>query len=768
MAHKETEYRLVVDSIIQAALKLPPHQRTSFINTECGQNEELRKEVYSFLAELVRADASDFMGEPVGVYAEALVQEALDLIEEVKDSAINNQPVNSYGSRLVGRKVENYEVLDVLGKGGMGIVYKARDTLLDKVVAMKVMHPSLTENESFVSRFKSEARVLGRLIHPNIVNVFTFRMTEECLFIVMEYVDGGTLHDYMVKAGQMSLPNTITTIKQALLALDNAHQQNIIHRDVKPPNILLTRDGIVKVTDFGLAKILQENFDSSMATKVGMVGGTLHYMPPEQLEGLKNVDHRGDLYGIGMTMYQMLAGRLPFDVSSSMGALCTIIERGDFIPLEELRPGLPEDVLTFVNRALKTKPDERFQSAMEMYGALAILDKPIDSSLNSGVQGTYLYEPDEQEEESFYHEPSSSQLDEEFVVEETIEDAPERRNNKGILWFGIASIVFSLAVLAFALSGRFSSILPGDNDPSSQQSLESQTNPGETTPPQNGDSTTPEPNASSGLPRTATAASNSQDSEADTSPESETPAVTNVPPAKNMEPAGQINATTNLVTEAAPKRYTVVFSSDPDGATVSSNGRVLGTTPMIIDSLQGLSYTFTMEKDGFAVSSFNLNPLVEQTRSVELTPLSGDVRIIARPFGDISIDGRQLAEETLRPVVRSLGVGTYLVSVRHPNYPIWDKEIEIIPESTQVFLFDFEREKEKRIVVTIASEPRFAQIYVNGEATGKFTPSQIEVYPGHYSFSVQLDGYNTAGTETRMQIDRDLDRPLFFELQPQQ
>ncbi|MCH8961640.1 MAG: serine/threonine protein kinase, partial [Bacteroidetes bacterium] len=251
-------------------------------------------------------------------------------------------------SDIVGKVVDGYQIEEVLGRGGMGIVYKAVDTSLDRVVALKVMNPLLVEDEQFFRRFKAEAKALGRLKHPNIVGVFTLRHTEDYLFIVMEYVDGGTLMDLILHHKAIPWHNTVPIIQQTLNAVDYAHRQHVIHRDIKPRNILITSSGIAKVTDFGLAKIQDLSVATRALTRTGITGGTLYYMPPEQLEGLLKVDHRGDIYSLGMTYYVMLAGRTPFDKLSSEFAILKAIDAHDFPALGQLDTDIPEPLVRMV------------------------------------------------------------------------------------------------------------------------------------------------------------------------------------------------------------------------------------------------------------------------------------------------------------------------------------------------------------------------------------------------------------------------------------
>ncbi len=267
---------------------------------------------------------------------------------------------------LIGARVGEYHIQGVLGRGGMGVVYRAEDTALGIPVALKSITAGMTTDVSFVRRFRTEARAMARVASPHIVRVMALRETEHGLFIVMEYVDGGSLHDRMA-AGPMPWETLWPLLRQMLLGLEAAHTVGVVHRDIKPRNVLLTTDDTVKLTDFGLAR-LQSDGD---ATRTQAVAGTLAYMSPEQVRSLPTLDHRSDLFSLGLTAYEALVGRLPFDRDGGDFTMMRAIVEESFPPPTDFSDRVTPAVAHALMRSLEKDPDARYGSAAEMREALA-------------------------------------------------------------------------------------------------------------------------------------------------------------------------------------------------------------------------------------------------------------------------------------------------------------------------------------------------------------------------------------------------------------
>jgi serine/threonine protein kinase len=203
------------------------------------------------------------------------------------------------------------EIIELLGQGGMGAVYKAQQKQLDRLVALKILPPQAGQAEAFAERFTREARSLAKLNHPRIVSVFDFGRTEDGLcYFIMEYVDGTDLR-HVIQGGELKADEALAIVPQICEALHYAHNKGIVHRDIKPENILLDKEGNIKIADFGLAKLLDRPTTAYTLTQVGQRMGTPHYMAPEQIEHPHEVDHRADIYSLGVVFYEMLTGELP-------------------------------------------------------------------------------------------------------------------------------------------------------------------------------------------------------------------------------------------------------------------------------------------------------------------------------------------------------------------------------------------------------------------------------------------------------------------------
>ena len=262
---------------------------------------------------------------------------------------------------LAGR----YELIEKIGEGGMAVVYKAKDRLLNRYVAIKILRPEFTQDEQFLDSFKRESQAAAGLQHPNIVSIYDVGRTGNINFIVMELVDGRPLSDFIKENGRLDYKTTIDIAKQVASALAIAHKHQIIHRDVKPHNIMITSDGVAKLTDFGIARAVSK---ATMVADTSKIIGSVHYFSPEQARGAY-VDERSDIYSLGIVMFEMLTGRVPFDGETPVEVALKHINE-DVPSPAKLVPGIPPALDKVVLKATDKYQTERYKSADEMLEAL--------------------------------------------------------------------------------------------------------------------------------------------------------------------------------------------------------------------------------------------------------------------------------------------------------------------------------------------------------------------------------------------------------------
>lgn len=265
---------------------------------------------------------------------------------------------------MIGQNVQNYTITAYLGEGGMGTVYKASDTMLGRDVALKMLHGTLISQPQFLDRFKKEARILAQLLHPNIAVIYNFIGQDNNHFMVMEYVEGNNLDTVLRKHKLLPHALVVPIFLQVLEGLHHAHKKGIFHRDIKPSNLILTPDGTVKLMDFGIAKIAGEQ----RLTQVNRVVGTIEYMAPELIEG-KDPSIASDIYATGVTMYEMLTGKLPFEGNTDYTLMQDIMKKKP-VSVDKLNAAVPAALSNIVMKALEKKPEHRYPDAKAFQLAL--------------------------------------------------------------------------------------------------------------------------------------------------------------------------------------------------------------------------------------------------------------------------------------------------------------------------------------------------------------------------------------------------------------
>ena len=356
-----------IEKIYHSALELEESQRAAFLEKACAGDEALRQEVESLLRSEPSGDR--FIEEPA-------LEVAAKMIAHEKPES------------LLGQQLGSYQILSLLGTGGMGVVYKARDTRLKRSVAIKVLPADQVSDPERKRRFIQEARAASALNHPNIITIHDIGSEGGIDFIVMEYVAGKTLDQLIPRKG-MRLNETLKLAIQMADALAKAHSAGIIHRDLKPTNVMVTDDGLVKVLDFGLAKLTEVESDeggtrtTQLQTEEGTIVGTVSYMSPEQAEG-KKVDARSDIFSFGAVLYEMVTGQKAFQGDSKMSTLAAILKQ-EPKPISQLVPGIPRDLEKIINRCLRKDPGRRFQHMDDLKVELEELKEESDSGTLAGT-----------------------------------------------------------------------------------------------------------------------------------------------------------------------------------------------------------------------------------------------------------------------------------------------------------------------------------------------------------------------------------------------
>jgi eukaryotic-like serine/threonine-protein kinase len=340
-----------IEEVFHAALEIPSEKRNAFLDDTCAGDAELWKEVETLLT------AHEKSGRRFEDSA-ADVAAAMFVAEESSAS-------------LIGRKFERYKILSKLGEGGMGEVYLAQDTTLNRKIALKILPPQFTKDPDRVRRFEQEVRTASALNHPNIITIHEVGQFEDTHFIATELIEGATLRERM-PAQPMRLPEILDIGMQVSAALAAAHTAGIIHRDIKPANIMIRNDGYAKVLDFGLAKLMDQKSQADM-TDPGRVMGTVSYMSPEQALGEK-LDHRTDIFSLGVVLYEIATGTRPFDGKSDAAIYDAILNKAP-APATRANPILPLELDHIIRRALEKDRDLRYQTASDLRADLKRLER---------------------------------------------------------------------------------------------------------------------------------------------------------------------------------------------------------------------------------------------------------------------------------------------------------------------------------------------------------------------------------------------------------
>lgn len=338
-----------VRDLFERAIEREPGEVQGWLARETAGDRDLQREVQSLLDHHTRVGS--FLAEPAGTHLGDLLSEP---------------------SLVPGQVVGPYTIVREIGRGGMGRVYLASDTRLQRPVALKSIPSDLAADASQRARLRREARLASALTHPGICTIYAFEEIDGALFIAAEYVDGHTLRQEIDSGRRPDTAEVVRTARELAAAVAHAHRHGVIHGDLKPANVMRTRDGHVKVLDFGLARTADPARDDGSVTQPGAIVGTPAYMSPERLNG-HPPDMRGDVFAFGVTLSEWVSGLHPFDAPTSVAVAARIL-RDEPTPIEEGGPAVPPSIAAVVERCLRKAPGERFESAVAVADALATRD----------------------------------------------------------------------------------------------------------------------------------------------------------------------------------------------------------------------------------------------------------------------------------------------------------------------------------------------------------------------------------------------------------
>ncbi|MEJ2051513.1 MAG: serine/threonine protein kinase, partial [Calditrichota bacterium] len=572
----------------------------------------------------------------------------------------------------IGKVLDNYRIIESLGIGGMGIVFKAIHIKLEKIFALKMITPGLVMNENFLKRFQAEAKSLAKFEDPNIVRVYDLRSDDDRWFIVMEFVDGINLLEKINRDGPFPWQEALPILEQMLSGISHAHASGIIHRDIKPNNIMITKDGTIKITDFGLAK----DQTSGSSTLTVASGGTLYYMSPEHVKGFSFTDKRSDIYSVGMTFYEMLTGSVPFkDINSDFDIREKIV-RKEFEKPTTINPNIPVELESIIIKAIAKDPEERFQTAEEMLQAILDFEATVKNEIHNFSQPKRNRENRSPKLKDSYNILKGKLLD------------GNKINFKDIPWFRITSLVVGLLVIIIFVSLVVKSngkspvenkaeILPARLSVTSTPSL--------ATVYLNNDSIGLSPLKNYALPpgqhllrltrndyapvdtTISPVSGNQLDLAFQMIPKITNSELLSEQVAKKSEP------TTNSVLTA------VSIQSDPPHAEIWINNKYRGNTPMKITNLRSGNYRIKISKEGFenTIKNITLNGKSNPELMIPLTASTGNLQIATVPeSANIILDGKKIPQLTPTSL-NEIPVGEHHIEISKKGYTSTNRKLAI-------------------------------------------------------------------------------------------
>ncbi len=666
-------------------------------------------------------------------------------------------------SSYIGNVIDHYRIIEQLGIGGMGVVFKAINININKIVALKMIAPGLALNENFVQRFKTEAKALAKLDDFNIVSITDLRRDKDQWFIVMEYVDGINLFDKIKKDGPYSCKESIPILKQMLTAIGHAHKAGIIHRDIKPNNIMVTKEGVVKITDFGLAKDQNKSTSTVSITS----GGTLYYMSPEHVKGFSFTDGRSDIYSTGMTYYEMITGKVPFQNINSDFDMRERIIRKDFEKPSSYNSKIPPGLEAIVMKSIAKDPDMRYQTAEEMLTAITTFEKTYKDGqpVFTGIDSTFDEETEQPKKKSSFFKKLSA-----------------------------AVFLFVLLFLAYffypQLTGKLSPAEHTEAPYKDTTAIASFPAPKESIPPK-------EPQT-----QTKTVSLKEVKPKITASPVFASVSVRSTPPKANVYLNGRLKGKTPLQLKKlkigqyrlnirkegfaeyskklvlSKKRNNSInahlkalsgglsLSVSPPDAQIYLDGKAVSKSTL--GKLSVGQHSMEIKKEGFAAynEKVGIQAGTVKNFNVSLVPLKGKLSIQVLPWGSIYIDGKLRRSETDIKYEEKLTSGKYKIRIVHPTLGVWEKTISVKAAGASDIIVDFNKTRAVKIFTVDAQKHSLsAAVFVDGKDTGHRTPGAVTLHIGTRTVSVKKEGYRAVTGTVKLMIDNRFNEEQTFIMQ---
>ncbi|MFB3923182.1 MAG: protein kinase [Terriglobia bacterium] len=672
-------------------------------------------------------------------------------------------------------KAGRYQIVSELGRGSMGVVYQGFDPVIGRTVAVKTMLvEGLTpaEFEDFKARFQREAQAAGVLAHPNIVTVYDFGEDEGILYLAMEFLEGKSLQDLVEQQTVLPVETIIPMYEQVCSALDHAHSHKIVHRDIKPANIMILDSGLVKVTDFGIAKMM-----STGMTQAGQILGTPNYMSPEQVKG-RQIDGRSDIFALGVVLYELVTGEKPFGGQNITTVIYKIINENP-IPPRELDATIHPGLSYVIQKALAKNPDERYQTCKELAedlknykqlggmqapSATVIVRVPPVASSRADAARAAPVAPTPSPVVQEYHpsRPLSVQ-----VIPPT---KPRGEGTSPLVW------VF-LTLLAVGVVGGGYYLLshkPGTTETATQQAAPQPS----TSQPAEGQPTQGASGSESGIATEVIGGTTTTDATAP-APAPTAGSGTSASSPANLAPAGPAHETpeavkpaqpsTGAAKPAAPKIGRLLVTSNMEGAriTIDDRSEPAWVTPYTIPDLPSGTHSVVVSKAGYG--NFVQSVTIEGGRTSTLNaPLSvpvGEITIETKPSGiEVLIDGQSAGTS---PVQKTVGLGAHRYSVRAPNGESYTYPFEIKADGQFIRkVVDLSASVPQATgIVEVRTIPPGASVMADGKAVGGTTPTSFRLPAGRHTLAISLPGF--ARVQKEVDIPADGSIPVNERLTPQ-